>query len=43
MKQARVPCQSPDWVYQSNYQNYPLTIPYTVRYREYILQVTTAQ
>ena len=36
-------CAGQTCVYQSNYQNYPLTIPYTDGTVKYVLQVTTAQ
>jgi len=36
-------CAGHTCVYQSNYQNYPLTIPYTDGNVKYVLRVTTAQ
>jgi hypothetical protein len=36
-------CADQTCVYQPNYQNYPLTIPYTDGTAKYVLQVTTAQ
>ena len=36
-------CAGYTCVYQSDYQNYPLTIPYTDGTVKYVLQVTTAQ
>src|SRR5215469_10125809 len=36
-------CAGQICVYQSNYQNYPLNIPYTDGTVKYVLRVTTAQ
>lgn len=36
-------CAGPTCVYQSDYQNYPRTIPYTDGTVKYVLKVTTAQ
>jgi hypothetical protein len=36
-------CAGQTCVYQSNFQNYPLTIPYTDGTVKYVLRVTTAQ